>query len=445
MNKIKKILSLLVCLALCAVLMTGMLPAAHANYEDVEQAQYSVVRVFCSTSQGTGFAVGKAGEPVSYIITNYHVVEDRKSESDVYVTITDIYGGLGAKLVYSDPTVDFAVLKLDTPMSERMPIKLRSPEKIHKAQDVYCIGFPGVSDAHNANPNYPSRIENLTITKGSVSNPQYNARGVMSILSDAQSNPGNSGGPMVDDSGCAIGINTMLISAEQAKSWMTVAISIDYIMDSLDTLGIEYINADGDSGSGGEGEAQPKDKESEPEKGDSVKKKLGRISTKTIAIAACGLVVAIAAIVIIVLVIKGKKAAAKAKKAQQATSMQIGTPNVGPGNFSAAAAGGGVGRVTVECVRGPLTGKRVSGNVITVGRSTSCNLAFPSDVHGVSRMHCEISLSDRGIVVKDLGSSYGTILPNKSKIPTGGSTVIQSGDVIYLGSDKIAVRVSAQR
>lgn len=467
MKKLKKILILIVCLALSTALMAGLLPAAHADYVDVEQAQYSVVRVFCSYGLGTGFAVGKEGEPVSYIVTNNHVIEDRTSDSDVYVTVTDINGGMNAEIVYTNAEIDYAILRLETPLTERRPIALRSPDNIHKAQDVYCIGFPGVSDAHNEDRNFPSRIEDLTITKGSVSNPKYNLAGTQSILSDAQANPGNSGGPMVDEKGCAIGITTSLITAENARSWMTVAVSMDYIMERLDALGIDYINADGDNaaeGESGEGDAEPGTEAPETEETESEesapKAKL-RINSKIIIIAACVLVVAIAAAVIIILVIKGKKAS---EKNNYAAAGPINFGGAGPANFGGPGASefGGAGpavfggpgagefggaavpagRLMAECVRGPIPGQRVSGNVIRIGRSAECDLAFPPDTHGVSRRHCEVGLCDKGIIVRDLGSSYGTILPNKQKLTAGGSALIRSGDVICLGSEKTAVRIS---
>lgn len=463
MKKLKKILMLIVCLALSTALMASLLPAAHADYVDVEQAQYSVVRVFCSYGLGTGFAVGKEGEPVSYIVTNNHVIEDRTSDSDVYVTVTDINGGMNAEIVYTNAEIDYAILKLETPMTERKPIALRSPDNIHKAQDVYCIGFPGVSDAHNEDRNFPSRIEDLTITKGSVSNPKYNLEGTQSILSDAQANPGNSGGPMVDEKGCAIGITTSLITAENATSWMTVAVSMDYIMERLDVLGIDYINADDDNvneGESGEGDAEPgaeapeteesETEESETEKSETEepapKAKL-RINSKIIIITACALVVAVAAAVIIVLAIKGKRAP---KKDNFGSAGSVNFGGAGSANFggSASANFGGAsvpaGRLTAECVRGPIPGQRVSGNIIRIGRSADCNLSFPPDTHGVSRRHCEVALCDKGIIVRDLGSSYGTILPNKQKLTAGGSALVQSGDIIFLGSEKTAVRVSVQ-
>ncbi len=450
MKKLKKILMLIVCLALSTALMASLLPAAHADYVDVEQAQYSVVRVFCSYGLGTGFAVGKEGEPVSYIVTNNHVIEDRTSDSDVYVTVTDINGGMNAEIVYTNAEIDYAILKLETPMTERKPIALRSPDNIHKAQDVYCIGFPGVSDAHNEDRNFPSRIEDLTITKGSVSNPKYNLEGTQSILSDAQANPGNSGGPMVDEKGCAIGITTSLITAENATSWMTVAVSMDYIMERLDVLGIDYINADDDNvneGESGEGDAEPgaeapETEESETEESETEEpapKAKFRINSKIIIITACALVVAVAAAVIIILVIKGKKASEK-NNYGSAGSVNFG--GAGSANFGGASVP--AGRLTVECVRGPIPGQRVSGNIIRIGRSADCNLAFPPDTHGVSRRHCEVELCDKGIIVRDLGSSYGTILPNKQKLTAGGSALVRSGDIIFLGSEKTAVRVSVQ-
>lgn len=446
MRNLKKLLALLLSLTLAAALLAGLGPAALAGYDAVEQAQHSVVRVFSilsvnefagnmSMSTGSGFAVGKAGEPVTYIVTNHHVVADNMSE--VYVTTTDIEGGIHAQVIDYNKDVDYAILKLETPLTDREPIALLSPRQIHKSQDVYCIGFPGLSDTYTQDNKLASRIEDMTITKGTVSNPQYDFDGTECIMSDVKANPGNSGGPMVDENGCAVGINTTVIGLDELNN-MTLAVSMDYIMLRLDYLGINYISA----GNPPADEAQPpengdrqNDQDGALEKEDTGKKKVS-LNTKTLAIAGTALVVVAAVVIILVLLKKNKRVPVAAG----INSAVI--PSQNPGRVA-----GGVnvssGRLLVECVQGPIYGQRVAGNSIKVGRSAAdCNLAFPSDTHGVSRVHCELRAGPDGILVRDLGSSYGTMLSDKRRLPSGGSAVIRSGEMIYLGSEKIAIRVT---
>ena len=115
----KKIISVcLTVIMLTSLLMLGfsMGIEAYAENSKVEDAQNSVVRVFADVgsnmvSIGSGFAVGEKDEDVEYIVTNYHVVSEAPDRA--YVTVTDIYGGIEADVIYHDEANDFAILKLD--------------------------------------------------------------------------------------------------------------------------------------------------------------------------------------------------------------------------------------------------------------------------------------------------------------------------------------------
>jgi predicted component of type VI protein secretion system len=62
------------------------------------------------------------------------------------------------------------------------------------------------------------------------------------------------------------------------------------------------------------------------------------------------------------------------------------------------------------------------------GRSKTCDLSF--DRPGVSRRHCEIVLRPDGALVRDLGSSHGTLLDGRR---IHGEAPLQAGQVVRLG------------
>lgn len=62
------------------------------------------------------------------------------------------------------------------------------------------------------------------------------------------------------------------------------------------------------------------------------------------------------------------------------------------------------------------------------GRDPSATLRIPSE--RVSRRHCEVALTPHGFMVRDLGSSNGTLL-NQVRIP--GPQRLNSGDHIQTG------------
>ena len=429
----KKIISVcLTVIMLATLLMLGLSMGMEAYAENsmVEDAQNSVVRVFTldtkgSGGKGSGFAVGAKDEDVEYIVTNYHVVEGYFN--DAYVTVTDVNGGIKAGVIYYDANNDFAILKLSEKLTNRKPIALLSPKELHKSQDIYCIGFPGLSDdmSMSGNPSLESRIKDMTITNGTVSNNEYtNSNGTACILSDAKINGGNSGGPMVDEYGQAVGINTFTIGyVESGTNNMTLAVSMDYVMDALDDLNITYIKGSANMGSGS-------------------------------AVAAILVVIILAAVVVIVVVVKNNKKAAAVTSGGSSSNNGGSSNSTGGGSYS----GGGYPsnypptppiqptmqrKLVVTCERGPLKGQSVSSySSIRVGRNpNACQLAFPDTTPGVSKMHCELTLTPGGAIVNDLGSTYGTYLSDGKKLMPGERRNVGNNGIVLLGSDKVILSV----
>ncbi len=403
------------CFCITVLLLIGLLAVcACADSSRVEAAQNSVVRVYVTKqsevySIGSGFAVGEADKKPDIIVTNYHVVED--GTNSVYVTTIDANNGIKAEVIYKDTVHDIAILRLSQKLNDRAPIALLSSKEIHKSQDIYCIGFPFSSDYFSNNQTFDSRVENMTVTKGTVSNNAYISDGVEYILSDAKANSGNSGGPMVDEYGQAIGINAAILpSTESYGSNMTVAVSIDYVMDILDDLDITYIKGSAD------GKVQGKDE--------------GLLSgdSGTIVIIIASALAAVAVIVIGIILLKKKKNNNTAK-----------APANDNNNAVTAAQKG----LIVTCERGPLKGRSISGcKSVRVGRnSVTCNLAFPDDTPGVSKEHCEIYSTPSGIVVNDLGSTYGTYLSDGSRVQRGEHRNIGNENIVLIGSDKVILSV----
>lgn len=419
----KKIISVcLTVIMLASLLMLGvsMGMEAYAENSKVEDAQNSVVRVFAdvgdgSISIGSGFAVGGKDEDVEYIVTNYHVVSAAPSRA--YVTVTDINGGIKADIIYHDEDNDFAVLELDEKLTNRKPIAMLSPSELHKSQNIYCIGFPGLSDTVAENTTFNSRIKDMTITTGTVSNNDYNSGGTTYILSDAKVNSGNSGGPMVDEYGQAVGINTAIIrdpSDGEFSNNMTLALSIDYVTDALDDLDITYIKGSAD--------------------GTTQRNSNGSVDTKLIIIIAAAAAVVCAAVVIVIVVVNNNKKKDSSKTGSDYHNNYPPTPPIQPTMQR---------KLVVTCERGPLKGQSVSSySSIRVGRNPSaCQLAFPDTTPGVSKMHCELSLTPGGAVVNDLGSTYGTYLSDGKKLMPGERRNVGSNGIVLLGSDKVILSV----
>lgn len=157
----------------------------------------SVVRVEHSSGVGSGFVIDTDG----HIVTNAHVVEGAQGGLTVSFSNDE---KMEAELVGLDFATDIAVLKVDAPASALKPVVLGDSSRTYVGQEVVAIGNPYGKDR--------------TVTAGIVSQvarqiPAPNGFAINgAIQTDAAINQGNSGGPLFDDNGRVIGINTQIIS-----------------------------------------------------------------------------------------------------------------------------------------------------------------------------------------------------------------------------------------
>ncbi len=147
-------------------------------------------------ASGSGVIV----DPVGYILTNNHVIEDA---AEITVRLSDARK-FPAQLVGRDPKTDLAVLKVEagTPLPAA---ELGDSDHLRVGQWAIAIGNPFGLDR--------------TVTVGIVSATARTHVGVAAyesfIQTDASINPGNSGGPLLNLDGQVIGINTAIVASGQ--------------------------------------------------------------------------------------------------------------------------------------------------------------------------------------------------------------------------------------
>jgi S1-C subfamily serine protease len=157
--------------------------------------------------QGSGFITRSDG----VILTNAHVVD---GASDVMVTLPDGRNYSG-KVLGADPLTDVAVVKV---VASKLPVApLGDSARVRPGEWAIAIGNP-------------LGLDN-TVTAGIISAIQRtNALGegqrVPYIQTDAAVNPGNSGGPLINDRGQVIGINTAIRQAPGAGLSFAVPINV---------------------------------------------------------------------------------------------------------------------------------------------------------------------------------------------------------------------------
>ncbi|HMO37916.1 MAG TPA: trypsin-like peptidase domain-containing protein [Saprospiraceae bacterium] len=154
----------------------------------IELYRNVVIQIATPYSTGTGFYLKQP----NLIVTNEHVVRD----NDRVVVDGDAFAKQLVRVIYVDPRHDLAFL--EPPQQADIPaVQLGTQKSVREGDQVLAIGHPlGLK---------------YTATKGIVSNTRHEQGDVLYIQHDAALSPGNSGGPLVDDVGDVVGVNTFIM------------------------------------------------------------------------------------------------------------------------------------------------------------------------------------------------------------------------------------------
>lgn len=92
----------------------------------------------------------------------------------------------------------------------------------------------------------------------------------------------------------------------------------------------------------------------------------------------------------------------------------------------------------IKGVSGILNGKTyilTEETPLVFGRRTEkCNVLFPNGTKGVSSMHCKVKWANGKVMIKDVGSTYGTWLNEKTRLEPNRYYELPDNGVFYLGS-----------
>ncbi|WP_151806956.1 Do family serine endopeptidase [Acinetobacter bereziniae] len=167
------------------------------------------------TAYGSAFFISKDG----YLLTNHHVVEDA---SKVTIMLND-RREIDAKVVGSDERTDVALLKVE---GNNFPsLSVGNVDQLKVGQPVLAIGSPFGFD--------------YSASAGIVSAKSRNMMGETSvpfIQTDVALNPGNSGGPLFNQQGQVVGVNSRIFSGTGGYMGLSFSIPIDVAMDVVDQL-----------------------------------------------------------------------------------------------------------------------------------------------------------------------------------------------------------------
>ena len=208
------------------MLVVNFTSAGAISTEIAEKARNATVLV--STSRGErdgGFGSGVVISPSGLVLTNYHVIH-RADKLRIFFYDPDNNNYYNGEVIGIDPVADLALLQLKVD-KDMLPLEflLIESEEWNVADDVMAIGHPmgiqwTVSLGHIAS----------TIRSGKIT--PY----VSTLQHSAEIHKGNSGGPLINEQGDIIGINTYLLMPENSWSGIAYAIRGDIVRYSVDQM-----------------------------------------------------------------------------------------------------------------------------------------------------------------------------------------------------------------
>jgi S1-C subfamily serine protease len=211
------------------VIATGLAPNdGQHKPEVIERGKKATAFVQVVTPEGratgSGFCVDRSG----LFITNAHVVDTAADGQGQVWLVVDIgrksQRRLRSKVLKADPAFDLALLQVDGG-DELTPLELGKEDDLIETVPVITFGFPFGEKLKTDEEAYPeitviaSRITSLHRAKGRLEYIQF----------DNQLNPGNSGGPVLDENGRLIGVAVATVRGAA----INLAISVSRLFEFL--------------------------------------------------------------------------------------------------------------------------------------------------------------------------------------------------------------------
>jgi S1-C subfamily serine protease len=232
-------------LSLIGLIFALLIPsAASADPADIDAAARGVVRVVLigtdgqevyPVSHGSGFAVSP-----THIVTNAHVVREALQDDTLRIGIVPPEGDEAAygRAISVSPRNDLALIEI-IEGSLRLPSLTIAGGIPADLRDVSAVGYPmNVDQAQGLNIGDIFRSQPPVKSRGFISGSRP-SRQFDTVLHTAPIARGNSGGPLLDNCGRVVGVNSFGASSDGADAEFFFAVSTRELLPFLRANDIE--------------------------------------------------------------------------------------------------------------------------------------------------------------------------------------------------------------
>jgi hypothetical protein len=228
---------------LAAALFVALAGPAAAQ-TSVDEAERGIVRVvvILETSEGRMLYGSGSGFVVApnLVVTNAHVVAParQRAEYELAVVPPEGDGLMPARIIRFSPLSELALLEFSGG-PDMQPLTISTVEP-HPGDGVVALGYPdvdyqGATGADLLRPTPASR------TSGQISSLRDTAptgEAIPSINHQAVISSGSSGGPLLDECGRVIGVNSWHVSGADTRETRGVSTRAGQLLDFLDEAGV---------------------------------------------------------------------------------------------------------------------------------------------------------------------------------------------------------------
>jgi S1-C subfamily serine protease len=201
----------------------------------IAKVKPSVVRLVGSSGGGSGVVIDAAD---GLVLTNAHVTFGQQG---LRARVGDDPASeTAAQLVAAAPCDDLAVVRLVNKPANLRAIRIGDSSRVRLGDHVTVLGYPTSLQLQEQRAGNTTQAQQLVANEGSVSAVNVTTGGdpsfpvyVSTIQHQAPTTYGNSGGPLVDDRGRLVGINSLINTQAHGQAY---AISANRVLQLLPEL-----------------------------------------------------------------------------------------------------------------------------------------------------------------------------------------------------------------